>query len=724
MTLKKESNELEADNKDQGSTKQNENPDKLPYSIIAAYDGLFLDKNDMKLIYSELKNLKVNINRNNMDIIKSILISKLNLELPTTRKYQLEHLTIPYTDDQIPSSQKEDETKRNLIILHYYLDILCYGYSIHLTKWQCSSWFNVFKITHDKFIEYVKQEKDSSCYRSQCLEIFKKEIFYYCNPRTVTLYLKENENSKKRNENEDESNLNDDNLEEILLSNRFIKPGIFDSILPPPPEDLKESNNGLSSSSLNKSNTSNLSKSNNQLLNCNNNSINNKEETNIIGKSISKLSMNSLSQSRNTVNNTEDICDSYNSICTSSSNDNYDDSGDDDDDDENAKNKDLYIFEYSIPRTFNSLQIECLTRFFLKTYVQHINIIAYVFSKPQENIYIENKKTVVPPVTFEKLSHGVIAEEWPDWVQEQERILIKKKEEEEAAIEMEKKKKEEELLKEKERLEEELAKQKLKETQEAIINSLTTMLYQPFSKNISELPIIPLIKTEEEDKNEDSSNEVHKNELDDDNNLENENNNNKNEDKDENEFKNKKYNISNTNFRNSFLELWKRQVLDREQQQQELVEQLNIELQKKNDVFAFDISEESLSRLENSRHELINKIKEITGEDENIKLRYVYDPEQVENIIQNSELLKEQYFTQLQKHIEEIITTNMQHISERINIVNAELEKLRNDNNDKNNASNKKGENKKEDKNAANNKKTPNKNEDTKTKNKTKAKKK
>jgi len=35
---------------------------------------------------------------------------------------------------------------------------------------------------------------------------------------------------------------------------------------------------------------------------------------------------------------------------------------------------------------------------------------------------------------------------------------------------MEKKKKEEELLKEKERLEEELAKQKLKETQENIIN--------------------------------------------------------------------------------------------------------------------------------------------------------------------------------------------------------------------------------------------------------------
>ena len=67
-----------------------------------------------------------------------------------------------------------------------------------------------------------------------------------------------------------------------------------------------------------------------------------------------------------------------------------------------------------------------------KRYVQHVNIIAYVFSKPQDNIYIKNKKTVVPPITFEELSHGIIAEEWPNWVQEQEKIIIKKKEEEEA----------------------------------------------------------------------------------------------------------------------------------------------------------------------------------------------------------------------------------------------------------------------------------------------------
>jgi len=153
-----------------------------------------------------------------------------------------------------------------------------------------------------------------------------------------------------------------------------------------------------------------------------------------------------------------------------------------------------------------------------------------------------------------------------------------------------------------------------------------------------------------------------------------------------------------------------------------LIDQLNIELQKKNDVFAFDISEESLSRLEKSRHELIEKIKNITGEDENKKLRYVYDPEKVENIIQNSELLKDQYFTQLQKHIEEVITTNIQHISERIDSVNIELEKLTSNNDDKNNASNKKGANKKEDKKATDKKSPPNKKDDTKKKDKTKKK--
>jgi len=494
MTLKKENNEHEIINENQDgifTINENDKRNKLPYSVVAAYDGLFLDKNDMKHIYSELKNLKSNINRNNMDKIKSILIAKLNLELPTTRKYQLEHLTIPYTNDQISSVQKDDETKRNLIILQYYLDIICYGYSIHLTKWQCSSWFNVFKVTHEKFIEHVRHAKDSSNYRSECLEIFKNEIFYYCNPRTVTLYLKEDEKNKKTHENSDDINSCNDNLEEMLLSNRFIKPGIFDSILPPPPEEnAKESNTELGSSSLNKSYVSNLSKNNNQSINCKNNSISYNEEVEKSSKNNSKISIsiNSLSQSKNTINNTDNINSSYNSIYTSSSYDN-------DDNDENELDKSLYIFEYNIPRTFNSLQIECLTRFFLKTYVQHINIIAYVFSKPQDNIYIKHKKTVVSPITFEELSHGIIAEEWPNWVQEQERILIKKKEEEEAAIEMEKKKKEEELLKEKEKLEEELAKQKLKETQENIINSLLTMLYQPPSKNISESPIIPLIKT-------------------------------------------------------------------------------------------------------------------------------------------------------------------------------------------------------------------------------------
>ncbi|ORX44698.1 hypothetical protein BCR36DRAFT_373173 [Piromyces finnis] len=129
MLKKKGNNNIE--NKDNSfiitesnEKKINNEPNKLPYSVIAAYDGLFLGKNDMDTIYSELKDLKANIKRNNMENIKTLLSSKLNIDLPTTRKYQLEHLTIPYTNDQITSIEVDDERKRNMIILQYYLDII------------------------------------------------------------------------------------------------------------------------------------------------------------------------------------------------------------------------------------------------------------------------------------------------------------------------------------------------------------------------------------------------------------------------------------------------------------------------------------------------------------------------------------------------------------------------------------------------------------------------
>ncbi|OUM68987.1 hypothetical protein PIROE2DRAFT_57749 [Piromyces sp. E2] len=178
--------------------------------------------------------------------------------------------------------------------------------------------------------------------------------------------------------------------------------------------------------------------------------------------------------------------------------------------------------------------------------------------------------------------------------------------------------------------------------------------------------------------------------------------NNGNGDNDEDDIQNEKFNISNPKFRNSFLELWKKQVIEREQQEKELVDQLNVQLQQKNDNLELDHSDQSLLKLKNSCQELIKKIKKITGDDDEKKIRYVYDPEKVETIIQNSELLKDQYFTQLQKHIEEVITTNIQHITERIDIVNTELEKMRSSNEEKNNPSpNKKGANKKDDKKAA-----------------------
>jgi len=331
------------------------------------------------------------------------------------------------------------------------------------------------------------------------------------------------------------------------------------------------------------------------------------------------------------------------------------------------------------------------------------------------------KKLIVSPDTYEELENGILAEEWPNWVQEQENIIIKKKEEEEAAIEMERKKKEEILLKEKEKLEEELANQKLKETQENIKNSLIAMLYQPLNKNISELPAIPKIKPfdkNEEQTKEDNTDANANNSNNEKPTLNNENEENKlieNLDEENININAIEFKITNPNFKKSFLELWKRKEIEKEQNRKDLIDHLQNELQKKDDNCLFNLSEQSLAKLEKSRQELINKIKEISKEDENNKIRYVYDPEQIDASIQNSELLKDQYFTQLQKHIEEIISTNIQDISERLTTVNLELEKLKG--NDTSDSTNKKGANKNDD-----SKKAPNKKEDNKSKQKSKKK--
>lgn len=70
MHLKKESVNKDISVTEIPNDKKNNNSKKLSYSVIAAYDGLILDKNDMKNIYYELKAVKTNINRSNMDIIK------------------------------------------------------------------------------------------------------------------------------------------------------------------------------------------------------------------------------------------------------------------------------------------------------------------------------------------------------------------------------------------------------------------------------------------------------------------------------------------------------------------------------------------------------------------------------------------------------------------------------------------------------------------------------
>jgi len=136
------------------------------------------------------------------------------------------------------------------------------------------------------------------------------------------------------------------------MANRYVKPGIFDSILPP-----KEENVNLSSQSINTNRKNSLSKKSIQSR-TNNNSIditNNNNNSNVIN------SVNSLKYSKNSIMSNYD--NELNSNDDSYTSDEYDEY----DDEEEAINKDFYIFEYNIPRTFNSLQIECLIRFFLKT---------------------------------------------------------------------------------------------------------------------------------------------------------------------------------------------------------------------------------------------------------------------------------------------------------------------------------------------------------------------
>eukprot|EP00833_Pecoramyces_ruminatium_P004265 jgi/Orpsp1_1/1178297/evm.model.c7180000064756.1 len=360
MHLKKESVNKDISVTEIPNDKKNNNSKKLSYSVIAAYDGLILDKNDMKSIYYELKAVKTNINRSNMDNIKTILTSKLNLELPISRKYQLEHLTIPYTNDQISSPQKENLMMRNLILLHIYL-----------TKWQCSSWFNIFKNTHEKFIEYVNNNSDSSTYKSKCLAIFKNELFYFCNSRTVTLYLKKNEKCNNINDVGEISDMKNDNIEEYLLSNRYVKPGIFDSILP---QQDKSFNNIQSIYSINKShhsvNGQTLTTSDkyfNLVIDVmqNKNVIINKEDKNDNNSNNNINNICSNKKLNENINNSDDnnSMDLNEYYCSAEEKE----SSEKDIDEENEiQNKDFYIFQYNIPKTFNSLQIESLTRFFIK----------------------------------------------------------------------------------------------------------------------------------------------------------------------------------------------------------------------------------------------------------------------------------------------------------------------------------------------------------------------
>lgn len=166
--------------------------------------------------------------------------------------------------------------------------------------------------------------------------------------------------------------MKNDNIEEYLLSNRYVKPGIFDSILP---QQDKSFNNIQSIYSINKShhsvNGQTLTTSDkyfNLVIDVmqNKNVIINKEDKNDNNSNNNINNICSNKKLNENINNSDDnnSMDLNEYYCSAEEKE----SSEKDIDEENEiQNKDFYIFQYNIPKTFNSLQIESLTRFFIKT---------------------------------------------------------------------------------------------------------------------------------------------------------------------------------------------------------------------------------------------------------------------------------------------------------------------------------------------------------------------
>jgi len=182
----------------------------------------------------------------------------------------------------------------------------------------------------------------------------------------------------------EETNADIDNLEEYLLSNRYVKPGIFDSILPTPVttplESRKNSINSLNAShrSINDQTLTPSEK----LLNLVNDVRNNKE--NLKNQYNSHNGSKSHLNSNNKLYENEKIIDTIN-LEDDDNEENHEKM------DENEQDKDYFIIQYNIPKTFNPLQIESLTRFFFKTYVKKIKniyIFIYIYKQKKDYIYI------------------------------------------------------------------------------------------------------------------------------------------------------------------------------------------------------------------------------------------------------------------------------------------------------------------------------------------------
>lgn len=316
-------------------------------------------------------------------------------------------------------------------------------------------------------------------------------------------------------------------------------------------------------------------------------------------------------------------------------------------------------------------------------------------------------------------------------------------------LELEQKKKEEKLLEEQKEEEIRLANLKLKAHQESVIKEFNAIL-QPTQIEIDNNQIEPPLitssiefienqATSKENINIDNNTtNINNNNVDEEKNTEgslspqkDDANNDENKNEEDDDIYKKKFKITNPKFTNEFLELWKKRTIEKELQQsvrsksnlsksnsmtnthevvkssQNLIKSvIDINNPYNDSQYASSIISSTAmdNQVQVDSNDTVNKNRSNTSKSmklnyEELKknLKYVFEPNQVLEILQKSEVLNGTYFNQLQKYVEGIITSNILSTAEKIENVNNELIALKESQNQS--TSNNKKDNKKDAKN-------------------------